>query len=112
MNEIERYIAGLEAVRDFALMEYLPLAHRGICANLSRLLDRDEAYRLVNKYADAWPKALRYEDGSVRDYCVPGEGAYNMWEGPNLSLRVELIDCIISQLQGELAAGRTTPALL
>ncbi len=113
MNEIERYIAGLEEVRELALMGQLPKARHGICANLTQVLGWDnEAYHLVNAYADAWPKALRYEDGSVRNYCVPDEGAYSRWEGSNLEARLELIDCITGQLYTELAAGRTTPALL
>ncbi len=113
MNEIERYIAGLKEVRDFALMGCLPAAHHGICANLSRLLGwDDEAYHLVNAYADAWPKALRYGDGSVQDYCVPHVPDYCKWEWPNLEARLELIDCITGQLYAELAAGRSIPALL
>ncbi len=110
---IARYIAGLKEVRDFALKGCLPAAHRGICANLTHVLGWDSwAYRLVNEYADAWPKALRFDNGRVHDYCVPHVPDYYKWEGPNLEARLELIDCIIAQLQAELAAGRSTPALL
>ncbi len=113
MNGIERYIAGLEEVRELALMGQLPRVRHGICANLTQVLGwDDEAYHLVNAYADAWSKVLRYEDGSVCDYCVPHVHGYGKWEGPNLEARLELIDCITGQLYAELAAGRTTPALL
>lgn len=73
----------------------------GICGNLDELtcfID-DTAYGAVAHYAKAWPKALRNHNDQLFNWFVPEHTHFPMWEGPNLSLRNDLLDYLIEQVE-------------
>lgn len=86
----------------------LSFAGCGICFNLTHKmchLDID-GYEIVNYFGHMWPSNT-FDQNNEDDYgyvCVERDYGFGLWEGTNLSLRMDLMKFIVSKID-ELLEG-------
>lgn len=82
----------------------VPRPHLGVCGNLATLVGHDVgAYALVADAAATWPHALRDWVGlHVLRSFVPRTPGFDLWEGPNLEMRMHLLQHIIEYIDDEV----------
>ena len=94
----------LDALKDArAIARDMPKQYRifGICAAVARrfpLVD-DENYEPLFDLYEGWPLHSGCREYPVRDVIGP-----SMWEGPNLQLRISLLDYSINRLEAIINA--------
>lgn len=111
-NIIKRALIQL---RSDALGHGVARPHVGVCGNLKNVLSMMEglcvgyldAYQWVPEHSTEWEHAewcdsYPDEPPSLMAYFVPHTPGFGMWEGPNLELRIDLIDYLIEQCDAEL----------
>lgn len=70
---------------------------KGVCYNLSMMLEDPCGYDFVAAEAVGWPHALYFEDGRMLDYFVPKHGP-GLWKGENLKMRQNLIQYLLGRV--------------
>ena len=78
----------------------------GVCYNAEEYLmglGQKEAnacsvYEAINVLAKYWPHARKFpESDHLYAYFVPFTRSYGRWEGPNLEMRLDLLDYLIAK---------------
>ena len=102
---VRAIIDSLKELRaDAAAGKELRNEFHGICLNVQKYtalredLRRLNTVKVVCNFAYGW----RHHNGN-HSYPVPEDVDYGAWEGPNLVLRLSLIDYVISELEAAYA---------
>ena len=111
-NTIKRALIQL---RRAAQAHDVPRPTCGVCGNLSKVIQTVgehcvgdlDAYQWVPEHSTGWEHAewcdsSPDEPPSLKAYFVPNTPGFEMWEGPNLERRLDLIDYLIEQCDAEL----------
>lgn len=76
----------------------------GVCFNTEELLITVSptfgygfTYNAVDALAQDWPHARKSADGTLLAYFVPFVQGYGFWQGPNLEMRLDLLDYLIAK---------------
>ena len=112
-HKLNPILQALRELQERALRGDVPRPSCGVCGNLDSLVRYPtDAYEFVREYADDWAHAMHWGDdegvgslaGTLKDYFVPHTSGYSFWEGPNLDLRLDLIEFLIEKCEAALAS--------
>lgn len=81
----------------------VPRPWLGVCGNLAEIAGNScGVYDLVADAAETWPHALRDDTYRAEAYFIPRTPGLRIWEGPNLEMRMHLLQHIIEYIDDEV----------
>lgn len=104
-EELQMYKEAFLVVKDKALTCPELLCH-GVCYNADEYLtgigqkeaNDSSVYEAINVLAKYWPHARKFPGfDQPFAYFVPFTRSYGFWEGPNLKMRLDLLDYLIAK---------------
>lgn len=104
-EELQMYKEAFLVVKDKALT-CPELLFYGVCYNADEYLtsigqkeaNDSRVYEAINVLASHWPHARKFpESYHLYAYFVPFTRSYGRWEGPNLEMRLDLLDYLIAK---------------
>lgn len=72
----------------------------GICGNLDDDINGENVPLVLNCYSfvTGWSEGWKHHTGGLA-YMVPDNSEYGNWQGPNLEMRISLIDYLIDRVE-------------